>query len=90
MKIVCCKCEREIGEKRGEGVTHTYCDRCVEIAQIEILLEQADAEAVRARQVIEEFDESIDPVFRATCEAILEYGTSRIAKLKMKIAELNA
>ena len=36
MKIACCKCKCEIDEKRGDGVTYSYCDRCVAVAGLEL------------------------------------------------------
>ena len=35
MKIICCGCKKDMGEKEGpkNSVSHSYCDICKEIAQ---------------------------------------------------------
>ena len=94
MKIVCCKCECEIDEKRGDGVTYSYCDRCVAVAGLEIGLERSEAGERRARQVLEALDHPLggsdNPLLRAKREAELESWADRVLEIKTKISELNS
>jgi hypothetical protein len=94
MKIVCCKCDREIDEKRGEGIMYSYCDRCVAVAGLEIVLEKAETGERRARQVVEALDHPLggsdNPLLRAKREAEFECWEDRVSEIKTKIAELNS
>ena len=91
MKMLCSKCNEEIGE--GD-VAFSFCDRCVKVAGFEIELELANGKKRLAKQIVDglshPFGNVTDPVYRAPKEATLEHWTDKVRELEVKISELKS
>jgi predicted RNA-binding Zn-ribbon protein involved in translation (DUF1610 family) len=50
MKIVCAWCNQEVGEKEGEGTTHTLCPACKQKYYPEVFSRYEDPTLVRCEE----------------------------------------